>query len=88
MVSHFLLVFTIFVSSLFSVLLCAKTGSTGCRRWVDKSRRDVLQMVLAEKHIAEQEYEVAYELLKPVCYRWPDSTHVWNAYCRSAYLLA
>jgi predicted Zn-dependent protease len=67
---------------------CAKTASTGCRRWVDKSRRDVLQMVLAEIHIAEQEYEVAYELLKPVCYRWPDSTHVWNTYCRSAYLLA
>ncbi len=67
---------------------CAKTASTGYRRWVDKSRRDVLQMVLAEIHIAEQEYEVAYELLKPVCYRWPDSTHVWNTYCRSAYLLA
>ncbi|DBB12946.1 TPA: hypothetical protein ACH3X3_005694 [Trebouxia sp. C0006] len=52
------------------------------KRWVDKSRRDVLQMVLAEIHIAEQEYVVAYELLKPVCYRWPDSTHVWNTYCR------
>ncbi|KAA6423612.1 MAG: hypothetical protein FRX49_06672 [Trebouxia sp. A1-2] len=52
------------------------------KRWVDKSRRDVLQMVLAEIHIAEQEHEVAYELLKPVCCRWPDSTHVWNTYCR------
>ncbi|DBA78961.1 TPA: hypothetical protein ACH3X1_008835 [Trebouxia sp. C0004] len=52
------------------------------KRWADKSRRDVLQMVLAEIHIAKQAHEVAYELLKPVCYRWPDSCHVWNTYCR------
>lgn len=52
------------------------------RRWLDKSRRDVLQMVLAEISIAEGDYTVAYEQLKPVCYRWPASVHVWNTYCR------
>ena len=41
-------------------------------------------MVLAEIHIAEQQYEVAYELLKSVCSRWPASHRVWNTYCRSA----
>ncbi|KAL3150393.1 hypothetical protein ABBQ32_000232 [Trebouxia sp. C0010 RCD-2024] len=52
------------------------------KRWMDKSRRDVLQMVLAEIHIAGQEFGAAYEALKPVCYRWPSSVRVWNTYCR------
>ena len=51
---------------------------------MDKSRRDVLQMVLAEVHIAGQDFRAAYEALKPVCYRWPGSSRVWNTYCRSA----
>jgi hypothetical protein len=52
------------------------------RRWVDKSKRDVLRMLLAEAALAQRDYAEALQHIKPVCTRWPHSVLAWNSFCR------
>ncbi|KAK9830261.1 hypothetical protein WJX72_010654 [[Myrmecia] bisecta] len=52
------------------------------KRWLDKSKKDVLKLVLAEAAFGQADYSGAFGHLRPVCTRWPHSLPVWNTYAR------
>ena len=54
-----------------------------CRRWLDRSKRDVLRMILAEIAEAKGDHLDALALLRCVTDRWPTSVPCWNMYSRS-----
>lgn len=56
----------------------------GGRRWKEKSRRDVLRMVLAEAALQARDYKEANSHVRAVLQRWPHSVYAWNTFCRCA----
>eukprot|EP00891_Asterochloris_glomerata_P001408 jgi/Astpho2/1408/Aster-06258 len=57
---------------------------TFAKRWLDRSKRDVLRMILAEIAEARGDHLDALALLRCVTDRWPTSVPCWNMYSRVA----
>lgn len=61
---------------------CEQIMDLFVRRWMDKSKRDSVQMVAAAAHLQLGDLPKALTCLKAAGSRWPHSNIVWNAMAR------